>query len=457
MGRCYEKYVTATFIKARERITVLEIGGAKVNGSYLDVFCDPKIEYLAADLAPADGVDIVLHDPYHIPLPDGAFDLVISGQTFEHCEFFWLTFQEMVRVMKDDGFVFLIAPSSGPVHRYPVDCYRFYPDSYAALAKYAGCHLEAWWLDERGPWNDLIGVFRKHLPREEPRRQMASEGGERSAKTPLVVWVPADPADASVPPGLPEEETISGAEHYLATLSRIHEKLRPELYLEIGVRAGDSLRLAKNSAIGIDPKMRLAEPNPAVVLYHETSDEFFDRHAAEAIDRSVDLAFIDGLHLFEYAFRDFMNLERRASPSGLIVIDDIFPNHPLQGSRFRRTRVWTGNVWRLLLCLAEQRPDLFLLPLNDSPTGLLLIAGLDPANRVLWQQYNSIVRRYLSDEFQDVPAAFLGRTGALDPEHPLLHDLLDGLRCLGEERADVKKVLAFCDEVGGRFRYRPGN
>ena len=54
----------------------------------------------------------------------------------EHCEFFWRAFEEVIRVVKDDGFVFLIAPSAGPEHRYPVDCYRFYADAYHALAKY---------------------------------------------------------------------------------------------------------------------------------------------------------------------------------------------------------------------------------------------------------------------------------------------------------------------------------
>jgi SAM-dependent methyltransferase len=456
MSRCYSKYVTPSFLEARGRITVLDVGGANVNGSYRDVFVDPKIHYVAADLAAAEGVDIVLDDPYHIPAPDGSFDLVISGQTFEHCEFFWLAFQEMVRVVKDDGFVFLIAPSSGPIQRYPVDCYRFYPDAYAALARYARCHLEACWLDERGPWNDLVGVFRRSSPVEDRWRQTASARGEGSAKGALAVWAPADPADASVPPGLAEQEKTSGAEHYLATLARIHETLRPELYVEIGVRDGDSLRLAKCSAVGMDPNMRLAGREVAAALYHETSDEFFDCHAGEALDRPVDLAFIDGLHLFEYALRDFMNLERRASPCGLIVVDDVFPNHPAQGSRFRRTRAWAGDMWRLLLCLAEQRTDLVLLPLDCSPTGLLVIAGLDPANRALWQQYNPIVQQYLF-EVQDVPATLLGRAGSLDPAHPLLRDLLDGLRQLAEQGADVRTVHAFCDEIGGRFRYRPGS
>jgi hypothetical protein len=439
---------------------VLDVGAADVNGSYRSIFANPKIHYVGADLAAAEGVDIVLDDPYRIPRLDGSFDVVISGQMLEHCEFFWLAFQEMVRLVKEDGFIFLIAPSSGPIHRYPVDCYRYYPDSFTALAKYANCHLHACWLDERGPWNDLVGVFAKHarpenIPVEEHRQQEATSCRERTAKMPLAIGAPADPADGAIAPGSTEEEAISKGEPYLTTLARIHETFCPELYLEIGVRGGDSLKLAKKSAIGIDPNMHIAGQKLSAELFHETSDEFFERDVGEAFDRLVDLAFIDGLHLFEYALRDFMSLERRMSPSGLIVVDDIFPNHTAQGSRFRRTRVWCGDVWRLLLCLAERRPDLFLLPLNCSPTGLLVIAGLDPANRVLWQEYNPTVRHYLSAS-SEVPAAVVGRTGATDPKNRLLQKMLDGLRQLREAGADVSTVRSFCDRIAGQLRYRPG-
>jgi SAM-dependent methyltransferase len=454
MIRCYAEFITPSFLDSRERVSLLDVGAADVNGSYRNVFTDTKIDYRGADLVAAEGVDIVLDDPYHIPVPDREFDIVISGQMLEHCEFFWLAFQDMVRVVKDDGFIFLIAPSAGPIHRYPVDCYRYYPDSFAAIAKYTKCHLHACWLDERGPWNDLVGVFSKQPPAKSVVHKGASSGAS-VIKKPLAIFAPADPADGTIPPGSVAEEAISKGEPYLTTLARVHETFRPELYVEIGVRGGDSLRLAKKSAIGIDPNVQLVGDAPAAALFHETSDEFFEQHAAEAIKSPVDLAFIDGLHLFEYALRDFMNIERRMSPAGLIVVDDIFPNHAAQGSRFRRTRVWCGDVWRLAVCLAEKRPDLFLLPLDCSPTGLLLIAGLDPANRVLWQEYNPTVRTYLST-IAEVPAGIIGGKSATSSKNAVVQQLLVGLKQLREEGADASKVRAFCDRIGGQFRYRAG-
>jgi hypothetical protein len=44
-------------------------------------------------------------------LPGGYADVVISGQAFEHIEFFWLSWRETVRVLRQGGLIFLIAPS----------------------------------------------------------------------------------------------------------------------------------------------------------------------------------------------------------------------------------------------------------------------------------------------------------------------------------------------------------
>lgn len=45
---------------------------------------------------------------------------------------------EISRVLKDEGMACIIAPSGGVEHRYPLNCWRFYPDGFKALAKYSG-------------------------------------------------------------------------------------------------------------------------------------------------------------------------------------------------------------------------------------------------------------------------------------------------------------------------------
>jgi len=247
----------------------------------------------------------VLDDPYRLPFADGSVDIVLSGQMLEHCEFFWLTFAEMMRVLKPDGYLFLIAPSAGPIHEYPVDCYRFYPDAYRALAKHAGCHLHEVWLDERGPWRDLVGVFAKHPP--------TGDAVTRSTSAMRAL------APTTVAPGSVEEEATRGAVPYLQVLQTLHDALQPSLYLEIGVRRGRSLALARGPAIGVDPAPELAEALPeSTRLFQVASDDFFRDLAAQEMKVSPDLVFIDGMHLFEYALRDFMHVERRATPEVLL-------------------------------------------------------------------------------------------------------------------------------------------
>jgi len=161
MSLCYDRFVAATLPLTISKLYVLDVGGLDVNGSYRSIFSDPRFDYTVVDIDHGDNVDVVLDTPYHIPFPDSCFDIIVCGQMLEHCEYFWLSFSEMIRVLKPTGFLFLIAPSSGPEHRYPVDCYRFFPDSYRALAAITHSTLLDVWVDNRSEWNDCVGIFKK--------------------------------------------------------------------------------------------------------------------------------------------------------------------------------------------------------------------------------------------------------------------------------------------------------
>ena len=261
-------------------------------------------------------------------------------------------------------------------------------------------------------------------------------------RTPAHVYERLDHAyrsQKSYPKGSSLEETVTGDGNKYELLSSIHQALEPALYLEIGVQKGVSLRLARGKAIGVDPMLQLEVPLPPTTqVFSMTSDEFFQGPAAQCLDPPPDLVFIDGMHLFEYALRDFMNVERHCAPWTLVVIDDIFPGHPAQAARRRRTRAWTGDVWKLHSALETHRPDLFLLPLDASPTGLLLIAGLDPQNRVLQDTYDTIVRRYPKEQLP--PPAVIQRESALSSRSEAAKRLLDLLDCSRRNRLDHQEV-----------------
>lgn len=156
------------YLAPESALSVIDIGSYDVNGSYRTLFGEPKWSYVGVDLESGPGVDVVLKSPYTLPFASASADLVISGQAFEHVEYFWMSWLEMIRVLKPGGMVFLIAPSRGPEHRYPQDCWRFYPDGYRALAKYGNCELievATDWEPHPDPgsaaWGDTVGVFRK--------------------------------------------------------------------------------------------------------------------------------------------------------------------------------------------------------------------------------------------------------------------------------------------------------
>lgn len=149
-----------------QSLKVVEIGSQNVNGSLKSIF-PSNVQYWGLDFQVADGVDIVMTDPYSIPFANESIDLVLSSSCFEHSEMFWLIFLEILRVLKPNGLFYLNAPSAGSYHRFPVDCWRFYPDSGIALVKWAkrnniDAALMESFIQKGGDWQDFVGVFIKN-------------------------------------------------------------------------------------------------------------------------------------------------------------------------------------------------------------------------------------------------------------------------------------------------------
>lgn len=268
------------------------------------------------------------------------------------------------------------------------------------------------------------------------------------ADPPAAAAQPAAPAGASAPPApcpADDVERLAGGEHYRSFLARAHATLAPRTYLEIGVWTGASLSLAACRAVAVDPEPQLAEQGPLVELHAKTADDFFALDAATALRGGHDLAFIDGLHLFDFVLRDFLNAERFAHPAGVIVLDDIYPNHPAQASRHRHTLTWMGDVWKLADCLARYRPELTVAGLDTWPSGLLFVAGLDPDSTVLRERGGEILSRYLGSEYDVVPDAVIARRGAVDPASRWLQETMAFLRDARERAlpaAEIRRTLA---------------
>lgn len=185
---------------------------------------------------------------------------------------------------------------------------------------------------------------------------------------------------------------------YYVDLEYIHKKLKPKKYLEIGVRNGVSIVMANKNTecIGIDPypaiKVNLSDKTK---IFDLTSDEFFEKNPVGSdLVKNIDLAFIDGMHLFEFVLRDFINTEKCCHKNSIILLHDTMPKDEITSRRDRCTDFWTGDVFKMILILKKYRPDLSIYNLNSEPSGLAVVKNLDPTSKVLEENYEEILKEY---------------------------------------------------------------
>tara|TARA_R110002060_G_scaffold66712_4_gene75492 strand:- start:705 stop:1217 length:513 start_codon:yes stop_codon:yes gene_type:complete len=157
-----KKYLTE---HKNKKLRILDIGSQQIGAhqTYKTFFNNSNWEYVGVDIVAGNNVNIVLSDIYSWKeVEDNFADVIISGQAFEHIEYIWLTMKEVERVVKPGGLICLIAPSAGVEHRYPVDCWRIYPDGFRALAKYVGLETISAYADQNEPpWKDCVLIARK--------------------------------------------------------------------------------------------------------------------------------------------------------------------------------------------------------------------------------------------------------------------------------------------------------
>ncbi|HEV8403691.1 MAG TPA: class I SAM-dependent methyltransferase [Candidatus Limnocylindrales bacterium] len=263
-------------------------------------------------------------------------------------------------------------------------------------------------------------------------------------------------------------------------LAELHRRLAPRTYLEIGVKDGRSLALSRARSIGIDPSARITVDivSDAQVV-KATSDAFFarrdplahfrgrrslsdelrrrlSRDRTEEPSPTIDLAFIDGMHLVEFALRDFMNVERHTTPTSVVVFDDMLPRNVAEAARDRTTKFWAGDVFKMQAILRAFRPDLIAIPVDTAPTGLLVVLRPDAHDRSLADQYDAIVADAVQPDPQVVPDAILERRDAVAPDDLLsspVWSAIDSMRAAGTAGPDLERALSTLD---GLVRGRSG-
>jgi SAM-dependent methyltransferase len=114
-----------------EGAQIIEIGSYDVNGTYNDLFT--KWKYTGLDQIAGPNVDLVMLGLFDTGLPADTADIVVCGQVLEHCSNPFKLADEMIRILKPGGWLFIVAPYFIAQHRHPIDCWRFLPDGMREL------------------------------------------------------------------------------------------------------------------------------------------------------------------------------------------------------------------------------------------------------------------------------------------------------------------------------------
>lgn len=133
----YQNFIDEKIASIAKEPIVLDVGGGarftKWLSKYENLFSD--CDYRTMDYDNSTGADIV-GDIHQIPLADNSIDAVICSSVLEHVANPILATQEIRRILKPGGKLFVYVPSIYPYHarkgHYP-DFWRFFDDTLKVL------------------------------------------------------------------------------------------------------------------------------------------------------------------------------------------------------------------------------------------------------------------------------------------------------------------------------------
>ena len=136
-------------------------------------------------------------------------------------------------------------------------------------------------------------------------------------------------------------------------------------YLEIGVNTPAQ---PGYNWVGIEIELKHGVDPNVDTTYRMTSDEFFENK----ITQKYDIIFIDGLHIFEQVYRDIVNSIENLTDNGIIVVHDCNPVTEITQRRERASDAWHGDVWKSIVKLRLENPDLDICTVDtDEGCGII--------------------------------------------------------------------------------------
>lgn len=136
---------------------ILEIGARDViNGSQQALF--PLADYTGFDIYPGEGVDVVGDAHRLSSYFTKKFDLILSSAVFEHLAMPWIVAQEISKLLKVGGYVFIETHYSYSSHERPWHFFQFSEEALKILFS----EKMGFKCIEAGVSNHLVGFFSEY-------------------------------------------------------------------------------------------------------------------------------------------------------------------------------------------------------------------------------------------------------------------------------------------------------
>jgi len=165
------------------------------------------------------------------------------------------------------------------------------------------------------------------------------------------------------------------------------------------------------------------------------------------------MAFLDGMHEYEFLLRDFINVEKHCEKDSVVLMHDCLPSDEHVARRNPADMSladlsphpdwWAGDVWKAAAIIRQLRPDLVMFGITTPPTGLIAITNLDPNSEVLQSQYSEAIRMF--DE-NTCPESFIAEFANSMPLFPP-ERLTSAFAVLGRLSGDAAPPQAEVEEA----------
>lgn len=126
----FERYALPLFQSGTK---VLEIGPDSFPSTYQQLTQHLELSWETLDIHGDARLTYPNSAEYSFAIPEGSYDVVVSGQVIEHVRRPWRWIPELARITKVGGLVITINPVSWIYHEAPIDCWRIYPEGMKAL------------------------------------------------------------------------------------------------------------------------------------------------------------------------------------------------------------------------------------------------------------------------------------------------------------------------------------